>query len=42
MIVRRGPVRARVGHPIPTAGLSVHARAELMEKVRREILALHP
>jgi 1-acyl-sn-glycerol-3-phosphate acyltransferase len=42
MIVRRGPVRARVGHPIPTAGLSVHARAELMEKVRREILALRP
>jgi 1-acyl-sn-glycerol-3-phosphate acyltransferase len=40
MVVRRGPVRVRAGHPIPTAGLSVHARRELMEKVRREILAL--
>jgi len=40
IVVRRGPVRVRVGHPIPTAGLSVHARRELMEKVRAEILAL--
>jgi 1-acyl-sn-glycerol-3-phosphate acyltransferase len=40
MVVRRGPVRVRAGHPIPTAGLSVHDRRELMEKVRREILAL--
>jgi 1-acyl-sn-glycerol-3-phosphate acyltransferase len=40
MVVRRGPVCVRAGHPIPTAGLSVHARRELMEKVRREILAL--
>ena len=40
MIVRRGPVRVRAGHPIPTADLSVHARRELMERVRREILAL--
>jgi len=30
----------RVGHPIPTAGLSVHALRKLMEKVRAEILAL--
>lgn len=40
MVVRRGPVRVRAGHPIPTAGLSVHARRELMERVRAEILAL--
>jgi 1-acyl-sn-glycerol-3-phosphate acyltransferase len=40
MVVRRGPVRVRAGLPIPTAGLSLHARRELMEKVRREILAL--
>ncbi|HEX7614696.1 MAG TPA: lysophospholipid acyltransferase family protein [Thermoanaerobaculia bacterium] len=40
MIVRQGPVRVRTGRPIPTAGLSVHARGDLMEKVRREILTL--
>jgi 1-acyl-sn-glycerol-3-phosphate acyltransferase len=40
MVVKRGLVRVRAGHPIPTAGLSVHARRELMESVRREILAL--
>lgn len=40
MIVKRGPVRVRAGRPIPTAGLSVHARQELMNRVRREILAL--
>ena len=40
MIVRQGPVRVRAGRPIPTAGLSVHARRDLMERVRREILTL--
>ena len=40
MLVRRGPVRVRAGRPIPTASLSVHARRELMDEVRREILAL--
>jgi 1-acyl-sn-glycerol-3-phosphate acyltransferase len=40
IVVRRGPVRVRAGRPILTASLSVHARRELMEKVRREILAL--
>jgi 1-acyl-sn-glycerol-3-phosphate acyltransferase len=40
MVVKRGLVRVRAGHPIPTAGLSVHARRQLMESVRREILAL--
>jgi len=40
MIIRRGPVTARVGSPIPTAGLGVHARADLMKRVRREILRL--
>ncbi len=39
-VVRRGPVRVRAGTPIPTAGLGVNARAELMERVRLEILAL--
>lgn len=40
MVVRRGPVRVRVGHPIQTAGLGVRDRRALMERVRREILAL--
>jgi hypothetical protein len=40
MVIRRGPVVARVGRPIPTAGLGVHARADLMRRVRREILLL--
>ena len=40
MIVRRGPVRVRAGRPIPTAELGVHDRADLMARVRREILAL--
>lgn len=40
MVIRRGPVVARVGRPIPTAGLGVHDRAALMDRVRSEILAL--
>jgi 1-acyl-sn-glycerol-3-phosphate acyltransferase len=40
MVIRRGPVVARVGRPIPTAGLGVHDRAALMDRVRREILSL--
>ncbi len=40
MVIRRGPVVARVGQPIPTAGLSVHDRAALMARVRDAILAL--
>jgi 1-acyl-sn-glycerol-3-phosphate acyltransferase len=40
MIVRRGPVRVRTGRPIPTAGLGVRDRPELMARVRREILLL--
>jgi 1-acyl-sn-glycerol-3-phosphate acyltransferase len=40
MIVRQGPVRVRAGTPIFTEELSVHARRNLMERVRREILAL--
>jgi 1-acyl-sn-glycerol-3-phosphate acyltransferase len=39
-VIRRGPVAVRVGHPIPTAGLGVKDRRELMERVRREILLL--
>jgi hypothetical protein len=33
-------VTARVGAPIPTASLGVHDRADLMARVRREILRL--
>jgi len=40
MVIRRGPVVARAGRPIPTAGLSVHDRAALMDRVREEILGL--
>lgn len=40
MVIRRGPVLARAGRPIPTAGLGVHDRADLMARVRREILRL--
>lgn len=40
MVIRRGPVTARVGRPIATAGLGVHDRADLMARVRREILVL--
>ena len=40
MVVRRGPVRVRTGRPIPTAELGVHDRADLMERVRREIFLL--
>jgi 1-acyl-sn-glycerol-3-phosphate acyltransferase len=40
MIVRRGPVHVRAGHPILTAELGVHDRADLMARVRREILTL--
>jgi 1-acyl-sn-glycerol-3-phosphate acyltransferase len=40
MIVRRGPVHVRAGHPILTAELGVHDRADLMARVRREILLL--
>jgi 1-acyl-sn-glycerol-3-phosphate acyltransferase len=40
MVIRRGPVVARVGRPIPTAGLGVHGRAGLMAQVRAEILRL--
>lgn len=37
MVIRRGPVQARVGRPIPTADLGVHDRADLMKRVRSEI-----
>jgi 1-acyl-sn-glycerol-3-phosphate acyltransferase len=40
MIVRRGPVRVRTGRPIPTAELGVRDRADLMVRVRREIVLL--
>jgi 1-acyl-sn-glycerol-3-phosphate acyltransferase len=40
IVIRRGPVVARVGRPIPTAELGVHGRADLMARVRREILLL--
>lgn len=40
LVVRRGPVRVRAGRPIPTAELGVHDRADLMERVRREIFLL--
>jgi 1-acyl-sn-glycerol-3-phosphate acyltransferase len=40
MIVRRGPVRVRTGRPLPTSELSVRDRADLMVRVRREILLL--
>jgi 1-acyl-sn-glycerol-3-phosphate acyltransferase len=40
MVVRRGPVRVRAGHPIPTADLLVRDRPALMRRVREEILAL--
>jgi hypothetical protein len=40
MIVRRGPVRVRAGRPIPTTELGVRDRADLMVRVRREILLL--
>ena len=40
MIVRRGPVRVRAGSPIPTAEMGVRDRADLMARVRREILIL--
>jgi 1-acyl-sn-glycerol-3-phosphate acyltransferase len=40
IVIRRGPVVARVGRPIPTAGLGVHDRAALMDRVREEILGL--
>lgn len=40
MVVRRGPVRVRTGHPIPTRDLGVKDRATLMKNVRAEILRL--
>ncbi len=36
----RGGVTVRMGEPIPTAGLGISHRAELMEKVRGEIVRL--
>ncbi|HSB64088.1 MAG TPA: lysophospholipid acyltransferase family protein [Thermoanaerobaculia bacterium] len=40
MIVKRGPVRVRAGHPIPTRDLGVKDRPTLMKDVRAEILRL--
>lgn len=39
-IVRPGPVTVRIGTPIPTAGLGVSRRDELVERTRRAIDAL--
>jgi len=36
-VVRPQPVIVRIGKPIPTAGLGVSSRRELMERTRREI-----
>ena len=36
-VVRPQPVTVRVGAPIPTAGLGVSSRADLMARTRREI-----
>jgi 1-acyl-sn-glycerol-3-phosphate acyltransferase len=40
ILLRPGIVTVRVGEPIPTAGLGVSHRRELMSQVRREILRL--
>lgn len=36
-VVRPGPVIVRIGEPIPTEGMGVSRRAELMARVRRDI-----
>jgi 1-acyl-sn-glycerol-3-phosphate acyltransferase len=36
-VLRPGPVMVRIGRPIPTEGLGVSSRAELMRRVRIEI-----
>jgi len=38
--IRAGRATVRVGDPIPTAGLTLHARAELTRRMRDEIAAL--
>ena len=40
LVVRRGPVRVRVGRPIETGGLGVRDRPALMKEVRAGILRL--
>ena len=40
IMLRLGIVTVRVGDPIPTAGLGVSHRRELMRQVRREIVRL--
>ncbi|MEO6326349.1 MAG: lysophospholipid acyltransferase family protein [Thermoanaerobaculia bacterium] len=40
ILLRPGVVTVRVGEPIPTAGLGVSHRRELMRQVRREIIRL--
>lgn len=39
-LVHPGDVRVRVGEPVPTAGVGVSHRRDLMERVRSEILRL--
>ena len=38
--VRGGPVVLRIGDPIPTAGMKLHDRAQLIARLERQVAEL--